>query len=179
MLAGYVLILLLPALKVITQYETFPATQKSLMLYTPDFVAIVLVSSEPVLLVYSVLSDEFSTRAKTTYRPTVEVRQALNSAVLALVIFLAFLKNSYLAVLLLLPPAYFWMTMSKSKRQRERRTINALLLFGGSITFVVMAIVMGTIFHVGVVYWYLFLVSGVRAHLRRTPWYSSSWHSRS
>src|SRR5262249_18983546 len=79
-----------------------------------------------------------------------------HGALLATIIALAFAKNSYLAVLLLLPPAYLW-TALRHRKRAEDRVLNTLLLLGGSITFVTVAMVMTTIFHVGAVYWYLFL----------------------
>ncbi len=160
LLLGYVVMLLLPALKVITQYETFPATQKSLLLYTPNFVAILLVIGS-VLGAYYLFKRVFAHPDDTT--GDVEVRQSLHTAFLSFIIFLAFLKNSYLAVLLLLPPAYFWMWVRRYRdsadpaSKRTTRAINVLLILGGALTFVTMAVVLSTIFYVGVVYWYLFL----------------------
>ena len=86
-----------------------------------------------------------------------ELRHAFHSMVLALVIVLAFLKNGYLATLMLLPPAYSWTAMRSRRRGKEDRIMNGLLLMGGAITFVTMAIILTQIFHVGSVYWYLFL----------------------
>jgi hypothetical protein len=155
LLLGYAVMVLLPALKVIDQYEIFPATQKSLILYSPNFIAILLVVGA-VCGVYWIFNSTFG--EKEDDEGSVEIRHAVHAALLAVVIFLAFLKNSYLAVLLLLPPAYFWTAM-RARRRKESRILNILLLLGGSITFVTVAIVMSTIFHVGVIYWYLFLAA--------------------
>jgi hypothetical protein len=128
------------------------------LLYTPNFVAIILVITL-VLSIHWILKKIFFERAdmERSERETYfEVRHAVHAAVLAGVIFLAFLKNSYLAVLLLLPPAYFWIAI-KARKRPEDRILNTLLLLGGSITFIAIAVVLSTIFHVGVVYWYLFL----------------------
>jgi hypothetical protein len=152
-LLGYVVILLLPELKVITQYEAFPATQKSLLLYTPNFLAILLVVGA-VALVYWLFKRLFSDPEDSF--GYAEVRQAFHACMLALIIFLALIKNSYLGTLLLLPPAYLWMAI-RTRGKAEDRVLNTLLLLGGAITFVTVAVVMGTIFHVGIVYWYLFL----------------------
>src|SRR5262249_12485437 len=85
-----------------------------------------------------------------------ELRHAFHGVLLTAVIVAAFMKNSYQATLLLLPPAYLWMAL-RAGRRPEDRILNTLLLLGGSLSFVIMAAVMSTIFHVGVVYWYLFL----------------------
>lgn len=153
LLLGYVVMLMLPALHVITQYEVFPATQKSLLLYSPNFLALFLVAVS-ILAVYTVFRKTFAEPEDTI--EYIEIRHALHAAFLALIIFLAFLKNSYLATLLLLPPAYFW-TALRARRRREDRIVNILLLLGGAVTFIVTVIVLNTIFHVGVAYWYLFL----------------------
>jgi len=153
LLLGYVVILLLPALDIITQYEIFPATQKSLLLYSPNFTAMFLVVAS-VLFVHWLFKKTFAEPHDADGYP--EIRHALHAAFLAFIILLAFLKNSYLATLLLLPPAYFWMTLN-ARRHTKDRILNGLLLFGGSVTFVAVAVVISTIFHVGSFYWYLFL----------------------
>lgn len=153
-LLGYGIILLLPAFHVITQYENFPATQKSLLLYTPNFIAILLVVCA-IFGVYWVFKKTFS-EVDDDAAGHNEIRHALLAGFLTLVIFLAFLKNSYLAVLLLLPPAYFW-TAIRNRRRAEDRVLNVLFLIGGSLTFVALAVLMSTVFHVGVFYWYIFL----------------------
>ncbi len=155
LLLGYAIMLLLPWLRVITQYEAFPATQKSELLYNPNFLAIFLVLGS-VLAVYWIFRRIF-------YEPEddhgyIDIRHTLHAAFLALIIILAFLKNSYLAVLLLLPPSYLW-TALYARRGTKQRVLNGLLLIGGSITFVTMLLVLTTIFHVGVAYWYLFLAA--------------------
>jgi flagellar biogenesis protein FliO len=153
LLLGYVVILMLPALQIITQYETFPATQKSSLLYRPDFIAILGVIAA-VISVYWIFKKTFS--HPNDSEGYIEVRHAFHAASLAFIIILAFLKNSYLGVLLLLPPAYFWMGLS-SRRRPEDRLLNGLLVLGGSITFVAITFVLTTVFHIGVSYWYLFL----------------------
>jgi flagellar biogenesis protein FliO len=153
MLLGYGVMRLLPSLKIITQYETFPATQKSLILYSPDFV-VMLVVVGLVIGVYWAFKSTFRDREDTL--GLYDVRQAFHAALLLLVIGLAFLKNSYLATLLLVPPAYLWTAM-RSRRRVEDRLMNGFLLIGGAITFVTMTIILTQIFYVGVVYWYLFL----------------------
>jgi hypothetical protein len=153
LLLGYSLVLMLPALKVIDQYEAFPATQKSTLLYNPNFLAILLVIAS-VAAIYWIFKRTFEEPVDHEHHG--DLRHTVHAALLAFIIFLAFLKNSYLATLLLLPPAYFWTAMSHERRV-ESRWMNMLLLIGGSITFVIITIVMTTIFHVGVVYWYLFL----------------------
>jgi hypothetical protein len=155
LLTGYAMILLLPALRVITLYENFPATQKSLILYSPNFLAILLVIVG-ILIVYWIFHRIFI--KPNDSEGYVEIRHALHAALLTFIIFLAFLKNSYLAVLLLLPPAYFW-TAIRARRRTEHRIINGLLLLGGAITFLAVSLVLTTIFHVGVVYWYIFLAA--------------------
>jgi hypothetical protein len=75
---------------------------------------------------------------------------------LTLVIALAFAKNSYQAVLLLVPPAYSWMAI-RTQRTRKDRILNLALLGGGVLSFLIITIVMSTIFHIGFVPWYLFL----------------------
>ncbi len=153
MLSGYGLMLVLPALRIITQYETFPATQKSLILYSPNLLAIALVIAT-VTLVYATFTQLTAHHLDLAGQP--KVRHTVLTASLALIIVLAFLKNSYLGTLLLLPPAYFWMAID-SKQNHEKRAVNVLLILGGAITFIAIAIVLNTVFHVGVFYWYLFL----------------------
>lgn len=153
MLAGYGTMLLLPVLNLITQYETFPATQKSLILYSPNFLAMLLVLSIMVAVHYSLRSFAVSPLDQ-AHQP--RIRHTVLTALLALIIVLAFLKNSYLGTLLLLPPAYFWMIIEQ-KRKHTSRTANTLLILGGTLTFVAIAIVLNTVFHIGVFYWYLFL----------------------
>ncbi len=152
-LLGYVVILLLPELRIITQYEAFPATQKSLLLYTPNFLAILLVVGA-VGLVYWMLKKLFSDPDDTI--GYAEIRQAFHAGFLTIIVFLALIKNSYLGTLLLLPPAYLWMAI-RTRGSREDRVMNMFLLLGGAITFVTVGVVMATVFHVGVFYWYLFL----------------------
>lgn len=153
LLLGYVVMILLPALKIITQYETFPATQKSLILYHPDFIAILIVILS-ILGVYFLFKHTFAEPDDSI--ESREVRHAFHAAFLAIIIFLALVKNSYLATLLLLPPAYFWTAM-RAKRRIETRIANMLLILAGAVTFVATVMILATIFHVGVVYWYIFL----------------------
>jgi hypothetical protein len=155
MLLGYALMLILPSLHVIPQYETFPATQKSILLYNPDFIALFLVIGA-VVGVYQIFKRVFAHPADS--QDSFEIRHAFHAAFLALMILIGFPKNSYLVVLLLVPPAYFW-TMIRNRRRREDRIPNLLLLIGGSITFVVFSFVLSTLFHIGVVYWYIFLAA--------------------
>jgi len=155
LIAGYAIMLLLPALRVITLYENFPATQKSLLLYSPNFFAMIAVLAG-IAAVYLLFT-------KTFIRPNdsegyVEIRHALHAGFLTLIILLALVKNSYLAVLLLLPPAYLW-TAIRRRRRPEDRLLNGLLLLGGAITFLATAMLLTTIFNVGVVYWYIFLAA--------------------
>ena len=153
LLLGYTLLLLLPALKIITQYEIFPATQKSLILSSPNFLAMLLVLTA-VAGVYFVFKRTF-TEADDSL-DYFQIRHALHAAFIAVIIFLAFLKNSYLGVLLLLPPAYAW-TALRNRKSRADRLINLLLLLSGGITLIAMTFVLSTIFHLGIIYWYLFL----------------------
>lgn len=155
LLLGYVVLLMLPILKVITQYEAFPATQKSLLLYSPNFLAILLVTGS-IVVVNWVFKRTFSEPDDSI--ESIEIRHAFHAIFLALIIFLAFLKNSYLATLLLLPPAYLW-TSLRARRRRANRIVNLLLLLGGAITFIITVVILNTIFHVGVPYWYLFLAA--------------------
>ncbi len=155
LLLGYSLVLLLPALNIVDQYEAFPATQKANLLYNPNFLAILLVIVA-VVGIYWVFKRTFAEPEDEEHHG--EIRHALHAALLAFIIFLAFLKNSYLGTLLLLPPAYFWTAMTH-RRKPEDRWLNMLLLVGGSITLITITIVMATIFHLGVVYWYLFLAA--------------------
>lgn len=153
LLLGYAILRLLPALKIITQYETFPATQKSLILYTPDFLAILLVVGS-IMGIYWLFKRTFAEPLDS--QDSAEIRHSFHAAFLAIIIFLAFLKNSYLATLLLLPPAYLW-TLIRARGHERHRILNALLVLGGAITFVTVTIILTTIFHIGVIYWYLFL----------------------
>jgi MFS family permease len=152
-LLGYVLILMLPTLNLITQYEIFPATQKSKILFHPNFLVMALVAAL-VGFVYWLLQRTFSEPDdRLAY---LDVRHSVHAVFLTVIIFLAFLKNSYLAVLLLLPPAYLWMFL-RVRQKTEDRILNGLFLVGGAITFVIMSLLMATIFHIGPIYWYLFL----------------------
>jgi hypothetical protein len=153
MLSAYGFMLLLPVLRIITQYETFPATQKSLILYSPNFLvmALVLLAGGATYGAIQYLSnDPLDSTLQSKARHTVL------TAILTFIIFLAFLKNSYLATLLLLPSAYCWMVID-AKRNHENRAVNGFLLAGGAITFIAIAVILNTVFHVGVFYWYLFL----------------------
>jgi len=155
LLLGYVVMLLLPQLHVITQFELHPATQKAVLLNSPDFIAILLVVAS-VIGVYQVFRRVF--RAPIDQEEAIEIRQALHAAFLSVIILLAFIKNPFLTSLLLLPPAYCWSAI-RAKRGYQDRVMNVFLLLGGAITFVVMAIVLNLIFHVGVFYWYIFLAA--------------------
>ena len=153
LLTGYVMLLLLPALKVITNYEIFPATPKNLLLHTPNFLAI--------LLVLGVMAGVYWLLRRTFHEVEndpdyLDIRRSFHGAFLAIIIFLAFLKNSYLGVLLLLPPAYLWCLL-RSRRRLEDRVINTVILLSGLITLIIMSIIMTTIFNVGIIYWYFFL----------------------
>lgn len=154
MLVGYGLMRLLPALKLLPYYEIFPATQKSKMLYNPDFLAILLVIGT-IGVVYWATKKVF--QAKSDTEGNTELRHAFHGVSIAFIIFLALIGNSYLAVLLLMPPAYLWHFIRTDQNPRKRRILNILLLLGGTITFMALAVVMSTVFHIGIVYWYVFL----------------------
>ena len=154
-LLGYALLLSLPALRLITDYESSPATQKSVLLSNPNFIAIVSVILA-ICTVYWIFKKLFSTEQDSLNDP--ELRHSIHLISLAFIIFLAFLKNSYLGVLLLLPPAYFWSAL-RQKRETPHRIMNAFLLMSGTITFVAIIVLMTTVFHVGIFYWYLFLAT--------------------
>ena len=155
LLFGYVVLLMLPSLSIITQYEAFPATQKSHILYSPNFLAILIVLGA-VFGVYAVFRKTFAEDADSI--EYIEIRHAFHAGLILLIILFAMIKNSYLATLLLLPPAYFW-TALRARRRREDKIVNMLLLLGGAITFVVTVIILNTVFHIGVAYWYLFLAA--------------------
>ena len=157
LLLGYGTILMLPSLKVITQYEVFPATQKSLLLYSPNIVAILVVIAA-IFFVYFALHAVFpiKTRQSGQRQISPEVRHAFQNALLGLIIAAAFAKNPHGTVLFLIPPAYFWSALRNYDRI-QGRVLNLALLGCGAITLVAAAAVMTTIFHVGVPYWYLFL----------------------
>lgn len=156
-LAGYGLLKTLPDLQIITKYEMFPATQKSLILYRPEYVALALVLTF-IIVLYFLLSRFFASRDdQAGANPVdIQIRHSLLGIILGIIVLLAFLKNSYLATLLLLPPTYLWMFMKKSRRL-DSRLFNSLLFIGGLVSFIAICVVMATIFHVGVFYWYLFL----------------------
>lgn len=155
LMIGYVVMRLLPALRMIGQYEGYPATQKSALLYNPNFLAILVVLAS-IALVYFFIRKMFAERTDSSHYG--EIRHAFHAFFLLVLIILAMAANSSLAVLLLGPPAYFWTFIrSRKKRNTGDRIYNVLLLLGGSITFLIMVVVMSTIFHVGIVYWYLFL----------------------
>ncbi len=155
LLLGYAILLLLPALEIITQYELFPATQKSNLLNSPNFGAIFIVITSVALTLF-VFKKMFTHNDDTLEDH--DTRHSVHTLLLTLIIFLAFLKNGYLAVLLLLPPAYFWAAL-KLREHRKNRSLNTMLLLLGSVSFVATIIVMSTVFHIGVVYWYLFLAT--------------------
>ena len=153
-LSGFALMKLLPSLDLIESYENFPATQKSSLLYNPNFWTIGLVLAV-VWIVYKVLTRIVGIRHDVD-PDTSSIRHTLHSLILALVICAAFVRNAYLAVLLLLPPAYLWPAIW-TRKHVPGKVLNFLLMLGGAITLVVIALVMTTIFHVGAAYWYLFL----------------------
>lgn len=153
LLLGYAILLLLPSLKIITQYEVFPATQKSSILYNPNFLAMILVGGA-VLAVYTLFRRVFRDPQDSVGQ--VEIRQSLHAFFLAIIIAIGMVMNSFLASLFLIPPAYFW-TAVRSRKGVESRLLNALFLLGGAVTLVGIAIAMSLIFHVGVFYWYVFL----------------------
>ncbi|MCM0607247.1 MAG: M28 family peptidase [Xanthomonadaceae bacterium] len=150
---GYVILMLLPYLRIIDQYELYPATQKSYLLYHPNYIAIIGVFTAIGGALY-ILGKVFSTKHDALGHP--EARQAVHGVLLAIVIFLAFCKNSYLATLMLMPPAYLWLAI-RVRKQIQGRIINGLLIFSGAITLVAMSLVMSQVFHLGVFYWYVFL----------------------
>jgi hypothetical protein len=154
LLAGYLILQLLPELKIITKYEAFPATQKSELLYRPDLwvmSGVLLITVGIWWGLARIFADEVEDAAG-----HLDIRHAFHGLLLTLVIALAFAKNSYQAVLLLVPPAYSWMAI-RTQRTRKDRILNLALLFGGVISFLIITIVMSTIFHIGFVPWYLFL----------------------
>lgn len=154
LLAGYLILQLLPELKIITKYEAFPATQKSEILYRPDLLVmagVVLVTVGIWWGLARIFSEELEDSAG-----HLDIRHAFHGLLLTGVIILAFAKNSYQAVLLLVPPAYSWMAI-RTQRSKRDRMLNLALLFGGVVSFVAMTIVMSTIFHIGFIPWYLFL----------------------
>lgn len=154
-LMGYALVRLLPELKIITQYEAFPATQKSAILYDPDYLVLGIVAAF-VLLTYWIFKKTF--REKEDDQDYREIRHAFHAIFLVIIIVLAFIGNSYLAVLLLMPPAYLW-TILRAKQNAQNRIFNFLLLMGGTITFVAFTVILSTVFHLGVMYWFLFLAT--------------------
>jgi hypothetical protein len=85
-----------------------------------------------------------------------QIRHALLGIILGIVTLLAYLKNSFLGSLMLLPPAYLWMFM-KHNRRFDSRLLNSFLFVGGLASFIAICLAMTTIFYVGVFYWYLFL----------------------
>ncbi len=157
MVAGYVALRALPELNIITKYEMFPATQKSLILYRPSYLALLLIMAI-VAGLYTLLSRLLANAADRTSTNSVDrrIRHSVLGIVLGAIIVLAFAKNSYLASVLLVPPAYLWMFM-KNNRRRKSRIINAALFFGGFVSLIAICIAMTAVFHVGVFYWYMFL----------------------
>jgi hypothetical protein len=150
---GYLVLRLLPALRIVEQYESYPATQKASLLNNPNFLAILLVLAA-VVGVYFMFKRIFREHDEIPH--FADIRHCVHAGFLALVIILAYFGNSSLAVLLLAPPAYSW-AFVRSRRSGSDRLLNTLLLLGGSVTFLAMIVVMTTVFHVGIVYWYMFL----------------------
>src|SRR6185437_9520774 len=136
----YAVLLLLPVLRIITQYETFPATQKSPILYSPNFLAIgiVLAASAGAYWLFRKLFSEPEDNLEDA-----SIRNAMHFALLALVILLAMVKNSYLAVLLLLPPAYLWSAVQARPRgvkKQRSRSLNLVLILSGAVTLIALVI---------------------------------------
>jgi len=161
LLTGYGALRLLPRLNIITRYELFPATQKSILLYHPKWGAILLIFA--VVVGANYFLNRFFTKREERWDAAhhahlVEIRHCLMGIILGVIIFLAFLENSWAGTLLLIPPAYLWMFM-KNNRRFDSKLLNALLFFGGLISFVALCMLMAMIFHVGIFYWYLFLAS--------------------
>ena len=148
---------MLPDLKIITQYELFPATQKSVILYKPTYPALLLVFAL-ITVLYLMLSRIFLKPRDEASTNTVEreIRHTLLGIILAAIVVLAFARNPWLATTLLLPPAYLWMFM-KSSRTIDSRVFNGLLFLGGLVSFIAICIAMTMVFHVGIFYWYMFL----------------------
>ncbi len=153
LLTGYVIMLVLPFLKIIPQYENFPATQKAPLLYQPKAIAFILVFAG-ISIVYYILRKVFYAPADDEDRS--DIRQAVHGILLSIIITLALFKNTYLATLMLLPPAYFWMSLKKHK-EKKRKFINFLLILMGTLSLIAMLLVMTSVFHIGIIYWYLFL----------------------
>ena len=60
--------------------------------------------------------------------------------------------------MLLLPAAYLWLGL-RQRRDASTRLLNALLILGGLTTLIIGALVMSAVYHIGVVYWYVFLAA--------------------
>ncbi len=155
LISGYVIMRILPFLNIITRYENFPATQKSPVLYAPKFIAIVLVFVA-IGVIYYILRKSFYEKSDELDLP--EVRQAFHGILLSILIALAMLKNTYLATIMLLPTAYFWVGI-KRRKKIDGRIINFLLILGGSLSMIALLLILTNIFHIGIVYWYLFLAT--------------------
>lgn len=155
MALGYVVLLLLPQLGLMQKYEHFPATQKSPLLYRPDWLPIWIVCGA-ITLSYILFRTVFSAHRAPPAHP--EARHALHSFLMSVAIVFAMMKNSYLATLLLLPPAYFWAAL-RARKTLEGKLLNGAILLGSTLTLSATLIVLATQFHLGVIYWYLFLAA--------------------
>lgn len=150
---GYLVVRLLPSLKIVTTYELFPATQKSEILYNPNYLAFVIVAFT-VALFYWIFKRVFI--KKNMPEENKEIRKSLYGIILTFIIAMAIAKNSFVTVLLVAPAAYIWIFL-KIRKSKTGKLTNAFLLLSGAITAVVTIIVSTSVFHVGIVYWYLFL----------------------
>ena len=154
-LVGYVVILLLPGLDVIAEYESFPATQKAPILESPRFLVIMSVIFF-VIATYYALKRVYSNKQDSL--EYYEVRHAFHTICLAVVIAITCFLNTYLAVLALVPPAYCWSGM-RVRRKMESKATNALYILGGLSTAIIILIIFSINFHIGPIYWYLFLAT--------------------
>jgi len=150
LLAGYAALLLFPGIGILTRYEQFPGTQKTPLLYSPDLLVIVLLLAAG-LAVYGLLRRLVKHPEPSTF--SLETVYVFYSAVQAIITLIALLANSYMAILVLLFPAYSWSFVSVHKS----RSVNLILLALGWASFLTVLIYMTTIFHLGVWYWFLIL----------------------
>ncbi len=160
LLAGYGVLRILPDLKFIEKYEMFPATQKSLILYNPQYLVIGFLFLLTVTL-YFLLSYILKSRLdkqNPDYISQIRIRHSLLGIILGLIIVLAFLKNEHLGTLLVLPPAYLWMFM-KNSRTIDSKLLNILLFIGGLLSLIAVCVITSFVFHIGVLYWYLLLAA--------------------
>lgn len=155
--AGYLVLKLLPYTGLMVRYELYPATQRDPVLYSPQYLPVI------ITVAAIVLSGFFLRHLFRRHRVAItwdwEGARLFLLSGLALLYMISWIAGAgYIAATFLLFPVLLWPLLGEG-RSFWRRGLNLFLVLFGFLIYLIFLYAFSNIFEIGVMWWYLLMAS--------------------